>query len=148
MDRPLVGIVSSYNEIVPGHMNLDKIVNAVKRGVAMAGGTPKLYLRQSQSVMELAMGHIGMKYFSCNKRHPSQHPTGYGNGASVRCTCYGSNWAIRTYRLLLMAAARINIPTIFVSGVTDACRTCKRPEEKSFQHVRGCWSECSKAIRN
>ena len=61
MDRPLVGIVSSYNEIVPGHMNLDKIVNAVKQGV-----------------------------FSCNKRSDRRLYRGYGNGASVRCTCYGS----------------------------------------------------------
>lgn len=61
MDRPLVGIVSSYNEIVPGHMNLDKIVNAVKQGVAMAGGTPIVF--PAIAVCDgIAMGHIGMKY--------------------------------------------------------------------------------------
>ena len=61
MDRPLVGIVSSYNEIVPGHMNLDKIVNAVKQGVAMAGGTPVVF--PAIAVCDgIAMGHIGMKY--------------------------------------------------------------------------------------
>ena len=82
MDRPLVGIVSSYNEIVPGHMNLDKIVNAVKQGVAMAGGTPVVF--PAIAVCDgIAMGHIGMKY-DCRLYR------GYGNGASVRCTCYGS----------------------------------------------------------
>ena len=61
MERPLVGIVSSYNEIVPGHMNLDKIVNAVKQGVAMAGGTPVVF--PAIAVCDgIAMGHIGMKY--------------------------------------------------------------------------------------
>lgn len=61
MDRPLVGIVSSYNEIVPGHMNLDKIVEAVKQGVAMAGGTPIVF--PAIAVCDgIAMGHIGMKY--------------------------------------------------------------------------------------
>ena len=61
MERPLVGIVSSYNEIVPGHMNLDKIVAAVKQGVAMAGGTPVVF--PAIAVCDgIAMGHIGMKY--------------------------------------------------------------------------------------
>ena len=61
MDKPLVGIVSSYNEIVPGHMNLDKIVNAVKLGVAMAGGTPVVF--PAIAVCDgIAMGHVGMKY--------------------------------------------------------------------------------------
>ena len=61
MERPLVGIVSSYNEIVPGHMNLDKIVEAVKMGVSMAGGTPVVF--PAIAVCDgIAMGHIGMKY--------------------------------------------------------------------------------------
>ena len=61
MNKPLVGIVSSYNEIVPGHMNLDKIVNAVKLGVAMAGGTPVVF--PAIAVCDgIAMGHVGMKY--------------------------------------------------------------------------------------
>ena len=61
LDRPLVGIVSSYNEIVPGHMNLDKIVNAVKMGVSMAGGTPIVF--PAIAVCDgIAMGHVGMKY--------------------------------------------------------------------------------------
>lgn len=61
MDRPLVGIVSSYNEIVPGHMNIDKIVEAVKMGVAMAGGTPVVF--PAIAVCDgIAMGHMGMKY--------------------------------------------------------------------------------------
>ena len=82
MDRPLVGIVSSYNEIVPGHMNLDKIVNAVKQGVAMAGGTPVVF--PAIAVCD------GIAIFSCNKRSDRRLYRGYGNGASVRCTCYGS----------------------------------------------------------
>ena len=61
MERPLIGIVSSYNEIVPGHMNLDKIANAVKMGVAMAGGTPIMF--PAIAVCDgIAMGHVGMKY--------------------------------------------------------------------------------------
>ena len=67
MRKPLVGIVSSYNEIVPGHMNLDKIVNAVKLGVAMAGGTPVVF--PAIAVCDgIAMGHVGMKYSLSNKR--------------------------------------------------------------------------------
>ena len=62
MRKPLVGIVSSYNEIVPGHMNIDKIVDAVKLGVAMAGGTPVVFPQRSQYVMELPWDMLGMKY--------------------------------------------------------------------------------------
>ncbi len=89
MDRPLVGIVSSYNEIVPGHMNLDKIVNAVKQGVAMAGGTPVVF--PAIAVCDgIAMGHIGMKYSLVTRESDRRLYRGYGNGTSVRCTCYGS----------------------------------------------------------
>ncbi len=88
MERPLVGIVSSYNEIVPGHMNLDKIVNAVKQGVAMAGGTPVVF--PAIAVCDgIAMGHIGMKY-SGNKRSDRRFYRGNGTGTSVRCPGHGS----------------------------------------------------------
>ena len=67
MDRPIIGIVSSYNEIVPGHMNIDKIVDAVKAGVRMAGGTPLVF--PAIAVCDgIAMGHIGMKYSLCTRR--------------------------------------------------------------------------------
>ena len=89
MERPLVGIVSSYNEIVPGHMNLDKIVNAVKQGVAMAGGTPVVFL--AIAVCDgIAMGHIGMKYSLVTKRSDRRFYRGNGTGTSVRCPGHGS----------------------------------------------------------
>ena len=82
MERPLVGIVSSYNEIVPGHMNLDKIVNAVKQGVAMAGGTPVVF--PAIAVCDgIAMGHIGNEVFPCYKRFNCGFHRGDGNGTSV-----------------------------------------------------------------
>ena len=74
MERPLIGIVSSYNEIVPGHMHLDKIVDAVKQGVAMAGGTPIVF--PAIAVCDgIAMGHVGMKYSGpFNGGSPLKHP--------------------------------------------------------------------------
>ena len=80
-NRPLIGIVNSYNEIVPGHMNLDKITEAVKLGVAMAGGTPVVF--PAIAVCDgIAMGHVGMKY-SLVTRDLRQHRV-YGDGTSVR----------------------------------------------------------------
>ena len=85
----MVGIVSSYNEIVPGHMNLDKIVEAVKQGVAMAGGTPVVF--PAIAVCDgIAMGHTGMKYSLVTRRSDRRFYRGNGNGSSVRCSCYGS----------------------------------------------------------
>ena len=87
MKKPMVGIVSSYNEIVPGHMNLDKIVNAVKLGVAEAGGVPVVF--PAIAVCDgIAMGHIGMKY--SHKRSDRRFHRVYGTRTSVRCTCHGS----------------------------------------------------------
>ena len=81
MDKPLVGIVSSYNEIVPGHMNLDKIVNAVKLGVAEAGGVPVVF--PAIAVCDgIAMGHRH-EIFSCNKRSDCGFHRMYGTGTSV-----------------------------------------------------------------
>ncbi len=82
LERPLVGIVSSYNEIVPGHMNLDKIVDAVKLGVAMAGGTPIMF--PAIAVCDgIAMGHTGMKYSLVTRDLDRGFHRGYGYGPSV-----------------------------------------------------------------
>ncbi len=112
--RPLVGIVSSYNEIVPGHMNLDKIVDAVKQGVAMAGGTPIVF--PAIAVCDgIAMGHVGMKYSLVTRDLIAD---------STECMALAHQFDAlvmvpncdKNVPGLLMAAARLNIPTVFVSG--------------------------------
>ena len=114
MKKPLVGIVSSYNEIVPGHMNLDKIVEAVKLGVAMAGGTPVVF--PAIAVCDgIAMGHVGMKYSLVTRDLIAD---------STECMAMAHQFDAlvmvpncdKNVPGLLMAAARINIPTVFVSG--------------------------------
>ena len=114
MERPLVGIVSSYNEIVPGHMNLDKIVEAVKMGVAMAGGTPVVF--PAIAVCDgIAMGHVGMKYSLVTRDLIAD---------STECMALAHQFDAlvmvpncdKNVPGLLMAAARINVPTVFVSG--------------------------------
>ena len=114
MKRPLVGIVSSYNEIVPGHMNIDKIVEAVKLGVAMNGGTPVVF--PAIAVCDgIAMGHTGMKYSLVTRDLIAD---------STECMALAHHFDAlvmvpncdKNVPGLLMAAARINIPTIFVSG--------------------------------
>lgn len=114
MERPLVGIVSSYNEIVPGHMNIDKIVDAVKMGVAMAGGTPVVF--PAIAVCDgIAMGHVGMKYSLVTRDLIAD---------STECMALAHHFDAlvmipncdKNVPGLLMAAARINVPTIFVSG--------------------------------
>ena len=114
MKKPLVGIVSSYNEIVPGHMNLDKIVEAVKLGVAMAGGTPVVF--PAIAVCDgIAMGHIGMKYSLVTRDLIAD---------STECMAIAHQFDAlvmvpncdKNVPGLLMAAARINVPTVFVSG--------------------------------
>ncbi len=128
-DRPLVGIVSSYNEIVPGHMNIDKIAEAVKAGVRMAGGTPIEF--PAIAVCDgIAMGHIGMKYSLVTRDLIAD---------STECMAIAHQFDAlvmipncdKNVPGLLMAAARINIPTIFVSGgpmlagkMNDGRRTC------------------------
>ena len=114
MDRPLVGIISSYNEIVPGHMNLDKIVNAVKLGVAEAGGVPVVF--PAIAVCDgIAMGHTGMKYSLVTRDLIAD---------STECMALAHQFDAlvmvpncdKNVPGLLMAAARINVPTVFVSG--------------------------------
>ena len=114
MERPLVGIVSSYNEIVPGHMNLDKIVNAVKQGVAMAGGTPSVF--PAIAVCEgIAMGHIGMKYSLVTRDLIADSTEAMAMAHQFDALVMVPN-CDKNVPGLLMAAARINVPTIFVSG--------------------------------
>ena len=114
MERPLVGIVSSYNEIVPGHMNIDKIVEAVKLGVAMAGGTPVVF--PAIAVCDgIAMGHKGMKYSLVTRDLIAD---------STECMALAHHFDAlvmipncdKNVPGLLMAAARVNVPTVFVSG--------------------------------
>ncbi|SET57540.1 dihydroxy-acid dehydratase [Lacrimispora sphenoides] len=114
MDRPLIGIVSSYNEIVPGHMNLDKIVDAVKMGVAMAGGTPVMV--PAIAVCDgIAMGHIGMKYSLVTRDLVADSTECLARAHAFDALVMVPN-CDKNVPGLLMAAARINIPTVFVSG--------------------------------
>lgn len=114
LERPLVGIVSSYNEIVPGHMNLDKIVEAVKLGVAMAGGTPIVF--PAIAVCDgIAMGHIGMKYSLVTRDLIADSTEAMAMAHGFDALVMVPN-CDKNVPGLLMAAARINIPTIFVSG--------------------------------
>lgn len=114
MERPLVGIVSSYNEIVPGHMNLDKIVNAVKQGVAMAGGTPIVF--PAIAVCDgIAMGHIGMKYSLVTRDLIADSTEAMALAHQFDALVMVPN-CDKNVPGLLMAAARNNVPTIFVSG--------------------------------
>ena len=114
LDRPLVGIVSSYNEIVPGHMNLDKIVNAVKMGVAMAGGTPVMF--PAIAVCDgIAMGHIGMKYSLVTRDLIADSTEAMALAHQFDALVMVPN-CDKNVPGLLMAAARINVPTRFVRG--------------------------------
>lgn len=114
MQRPLIGIVSSYNEIVPGHINLDKIANAVKMGVAMAGGTPVMF--PAIAVCDgIAMGHAGMKYSLATRDLIADSTECMALAHSLDGLVCIPN-CDKNVPGLLMAAARVNIPTIFVSG--------------------------------
>lgn len=112
--RPLIGIVSSYNEIVPGHMNIDKIVEAVKLGVAMAGGTPIVF--PAIAVCDgIAMGHTGMKYSLVTRDliADSTEAMALAHGFDAHVMVPNCD---KNVPGLLMAAARVNVPTVFVSG--------------------------------
>ena len=113
-ERPLIAVVSSYNEIVPGHVNLDKIVDAVKLGVAMAGGTPIVF--PAIAVCDgIAMGHEGMKYSLVTRDL-------IADSTESMLRAHGFDGVVMVPNCdknvpgLLMAAARVNIPTVFVSG--------------------------------
>ncbi len=114
IEKPLVGIVSSYNEIVPGHMNIDKVVDAVKLGVAMAGGTPIVF--PAIAVCDgIAMGHTGMKYSLVTRDL-------IADSTEAMALAHGFDALVMVPNCdknvpgLLMAAARVNVPTVFVSG--------------------------------
>ncbi len=114
LEKPLVGIVSSYNEIVPGHMNIDKIVEAVKMGVAMAGGTPIVF--PAIAVCDgIAMGHIGMKYSLVTRDLIADSTECMATAHQFDALVMVPN-CDKNVPGLLMAAARLNVPTIFVSG--------------------------------
>lgn len=136
LERPLVGIVSSYNEIVPGHMNIDKIANAVKLGVAMAGGTPVMF--PAIAVCDgIAMGHVGMKYSLVTRDLIAD---------STECMAMAHQFDAlvmipncdKNVPGLLMAAARLNIPTVFVSGgpmLAGKVKGCKTSLSSMFEAV-------------
>ncbi|MFG6325440.1 MAG: dihydroxy-acid dehydratase [Lachnospiraceae bacterium] len=136
MEKPLIGVVSSYNEIVPGHMNLDKITEAVKLGVAMAGGTPVMV--PAIAVCDgIAMGHIGMKYSLVTRDLIAD---------STECLAMAHQFdglvmipnCDKNVPGLLMAAARLNIPTIFVSGgpmLAGHVKGCKTSLSSMFEAV-------------
>ena len=136
LDRPLVGIVSSYNEIVPGHMNIDKIANAVKMGVAMAGGTPIMF--PAIAVCDgIAMGHTGMKYSLVTRDLIAD---------STECMAMAHQFDAlvmipncdKNVPGLLMAAARLDIPTVFVSGgpmLAGRVKGCKTSLSSMFEAV-------------
>ena len=114
MRRPLIGIVNSYNEIVPGHMNLDKITQAVKLGVAMAGGVPREF--PAIAVCDgIAMGHEGMKYSLVTRDLIADSTEAMAKAHQFDALVMIPN-CDKNVPGLLMAAARLNIPTIFVSG--------------------------------
>ncbi|WP_139904934.1 dihydroxy-acid dehydratase [Clostridium thermarum] len=127
MERPLIGIVSSQNDIVPGHINLDKIVEAVKMGVAMAGGTPIVF--PAIAVCDgIAMGHLGMKYSLITRELIADSTEAMALAHAFDALVMVPN-CDKNVPGLLMAAARVNIPTIFVSGgpmlagKVDGCKT-------------------------
>ena len=136
MNRPLIGIVSSYNEIVPGPMNIDKLVEAVKLGVAMAGGTPRVF--PAIAVCDgIAMGHTGMKYSLVTRDLIAD---------STECMALAHQFdglvmlpnCDKNVPGLLMAAARVNIPTIFVSGgpmLAGKVAGCKTSLSSMFEAV-------------
>ncbi|HBY72661.1 MAG TPA: dihydroxy-acid dehydratase, partial [Lachnospiraceae bacterium] len=114
LQRPLIGVVSSYNEIVPGHSNLDKIVEAVKLGVAMAGGTPIVF--PAIAVCDgIAMGHLGMHYSLATRDLIADSTEAMALAHQFDALVMVPN-CDKNVPGLLMAAARLNIPTIFVSG--------------------------------
>lgn len=136
MRRPMVGIVSSYNEIVPGHMNIDKIVDAVKLGVAMAGGTPVVF--PAIAVCDgIAMGHVGMKYSLVTRDLIADSTECMATAHQFDALVMVPN-CDKNVPGLLMAAARVNVPTIFVSGgpmLAGHVKGCKTSLSSMFEAV-------------
>ncbi|MBP3677599.1 MAG: dihydroxy-acid dehydratase [Agathobacter sp.] len=136
MKKPMVGIVSSYNEIVPGHMNLDKIVNAVKLGVAEAGGVPVVF--PAIAVCDgIAMGHVGMKYSLVTRDLIADSTEAMALAHQFDALVMVPN-CDKNVPGLLMAAARINVPTVFVSGgpmLAGKVKGCKTSLSSMFEAV-------------
>ena len=136
MKKPLVGIVSSYNEIVPGHMNIDKIVEAVKLGVAMAGGTPVVF--PAIAVCDgIAMGHVGMKYSLVTRDLIADSTECMATAHQFDALVMVPN-CDKNVPCLLMAAARVNVPTVFVSGgpmLAGHVKGCKTSLSSMFEAV-------------
>ena len=136
MRKPMVGIVSSYNEIVPGHMNLDKIVNAVKLGVAEAGGVPVVF--PAIAVCDgIAMGHVGMKYSLVTRDLIADSTEAMALAHQFDALVMVPN-CDKNVPGLLMAAARINVPTVFVSGgpmLAGKVKGCKTSLSSMFEAV-------------
>ena len=134
--KPLIGIVSSYNEIVPGHMNIDKITNAVKTGVAMAGGNPVVF--PAIAVCDgIAMGHQGMKYSLVTRDLIADSTECMALAHAFDALVMIPN-CDKNVPGLLMAAARLNIPTIFVSGgpmLAGRVQGCKTSLSSMFEAV-------------
>ena len=136
LDRPLVGVVSSYSEIVPGHMNLDKITEAVKMGVAMAGGTP-IVVPAIAVCDGIAMGHVGMKYSLVTRELIADSTECLAKAHQFDALVMIPN-CDKNVPGLLVAAARINVPTIFVSGgpmLAGRVDGCKRSLSSMFEAV-------------
>ena len=139
--RPLIGVVSSYNEIVPGHMHLDKIAEAVKAGVRAAGGTPILF--PAIAVCDgIAMGHIGMKYSLVTRDLIADSTEAMAIAHQFDGLVMVPN-CDKNVPGLLMAAARINVPTIFCAGgpmlagrLPDGRRTCLSHRRISCRKAR------------
>ena len=136
MKKPLIGVVSSYNEIVPGHMNLDKIVEAVKMGVAMAGGVPVVV--PAIAVCDgIAMGHVGMKYSLVTRDLIADSTEALAVAHQFDGLVMVPN-CDKNVPGLLMAAARVNIPTVFVSGgpmLAGRVKGCKTSLSSMFEAV-------------
>ena len=136
LQKPLVGIVSSYNEIVPGHMNIDKIVDAVKMGVAMAGGTPVVF--PAIAVCDgIAMGHEGMKYSLVTRDLIADSTECMAMAHAFDALVMVPN-CDKNVPGLLMAAARVNVPTVFVSGgpmLAGRVQGCKTSLSSMFEAV-------------
>ncbi|CVI73425.1 Dihydroxy-acid dehydratase [Clostridiales bacterium CHKCI001] len=136
MKKPLIGVVSSYNEIVPGHMNLDKIVEAVKMGVAMAGGVPVVV--PAIAVCDgIAMGHVGMKYSLVTRDLIADSTEALAMAHQFDGLVMVPN-CDKNVPGLLMAAARVNIPTVFVSGgpmLAGRVKGCKTSLSSMFEAV-------------
>ena len=133
MDKPMIGIVSSYNEIVPGHMNLDKIVEAVKLGVAMAGGVPVVF--PAIAVCDgIAMGHVGMKYSLVTRDLIADSTECMAmahqfDGLVMVPNCdQKRTWSVN-------GSSQNQYPDCICQRWSDACRSCKGTENKSFLHV-------------